>query len=57
MQLLFQGIRGGVEDPTFEAKAKDSKNPRPSPSTDFLRTSPLEDKDRNVRDQGQRILS
>ena len=39
-------IRGGVEYTRLEAKAKDTKNPRPS-------TDPLDAKDRNARRQGQ----
>ena len=43
--------RGGVEDTRLEAKAKDTKNPRPR--TAFPRTDTLEAKDRNARGQGQ----
>ena len=46
--------RGGVEDTSLEAKAKDTKkNPRPRPRTAFSRTDPLEAQDRNARGQGQ----
>ena len=38
--------RGGVEDTSLEAKAKDTKkNPRLRPRTAFPRTDPLEAKD------------
>ena len=40
----------GVEDTTFEAKDKKISRPR----TDFLKTDPLEAKNRNVRGQGLR---
>ena len=45
-------ISGGVEDTRLEAKAKDTKNPRPR--TTFPRTDTLEAKDRNARGQGPR---
>ena len=45
-------IRGGVEDPTLEAKAKDSKENR-RPKTNFSRTDPLEAKDNKARGQRQ----
>ena len=44
--------RGGVEDPTFEAKAESSKHPRPR--TDFSITEPLETKEKNARCQRPR---
>ena len=44
--------RGGVEDTRLEAKAKDTKKPRPRPRTAFPRTDTLEAKDRNARGQG-----
>ena len=47
-------IRGGVENTRLEAKAKDTKNPRPRPRTAFPRTDSLEAKDRNARGQGPR---
>ena len=43
--LLCISNRGGVEDTRLEAKAKDTKNPRPRPRTSLLRTDPLEAKD------------
>ena len=43
--------RGGVEDIGLEAKAKDTKNPRPR--TALPRIDPLEAKHRNARGQGQ----
>ena len=47
--------RGGVEDTRLEAKAKDTKKKtRPRPRTAFLRTDPIEAKDRNSRGQGPR---
>ena len=47
-------IRGGVEDTTLEAKAKDAKkNPRPRTRTALPRTDPFEAKDRNARGQDQ----
>ena len=45
--------RRGVEDTRLEAKAKDTKNPKPRPRTAFPRTDTLEAKDRNARGQGQ----
>ena len=46
--------RGGVEDTRLEAKAKDTKkNPRPKPRTAFLRTDPLEAKDRMLEAKDQ----
>ena len=44
-------IRGGVDDTRLEAKAKDTKNPRPR--TALPRTDTLEAKDGNARGQGQ----
>ena len=50
--IINQNTRDGVEDTRLEAKAKDTKNPRPR--TAFPRTEPLEAKDRNARGQGPR---
>ena len=47
--MLRITIRCGVEDTRLEAKAKVTKNPKPR--TDFLRTDPLEAKDRNTQGQ------
>ena len=47
--------RGGVEDTRLEAKAKDTKNPRPR--TALPMTDPLEAKDRNAQGQEPRNLS
>ena len=44
---IISDSRGGVEDPTFEAKKSKKKSPRPR--TDFSRTDPLKAKDRNAR--------
>ena len=44
---LALAISGGVNNTRLEAKAKDTKHPRP-------RTDPLEAMDRNARDQGPR---
>ena len=49
---VYERPRGGVEDTRLEAKAKDTKNLRPRPRTAFLRTDPLEAKNRNARGQG-----
>ena len=55
IRFIEDGIisRGGVEDTTLEAKAKDTKK-KPRPRTAFPRTDTLEAKDRNARGQGQR---
>ena len=46
--------RGGVEDTRLEAKAKDTKNPRPRPRTAHPRTDLLKAKDRKARGQGHK---
>ena len=53
-RLKCVASRDGVEDTRLEAKAKDTKNPRPRSRTVFPRTDPLEAKDRNARGQRPR---